>query len=167
MPVYRPGWNNLMATPLTSNYKTFLVISGIFYLIWAILDIGLEIGIISNSYYSTYYRGIWAGGYMIGGGIIMLVASCRASYILNNLIRMFIVALILIIVGLILSIVSLATTHHCYSYYWTYCDTQLAINLKIAILGVFIISTVHTIINIIVTRNALKTSAISTTGPSY
>jgi len=163
MPVYRPGWNRLVATPLTSNYKTFLAISGIFYLIWAILDIGLEIGILYNSYYSTYYRGIWAGGYLIGGGIIMLVASCRVSYVLNHLIRLFIVALVLIIIGLILCIVTVANSVSCdSSYYWINCDTRLAIHLKIAILAVFIISTIHTVVNIIVTRNALKNAASAT-----
>jgi hypothetical protein len=166
MPVYRPGWNNLVATPLTSNLKLFFAISGIFYLIWGILDIGLEVGIIVNSYYSAYYRGLWAGGYLIGGGIVMLVASCRVAYILNHLIRTFIVALVLIILGLILSIINLANSNRCDLYYWSSCDTQLAINLKIAILAIFIISTIHTIVNIIVTRNALK-RPISTTTPSY
>ncbi|CAF1110181.1 unnamed protein product [Adineta steineri] len=76
-PNYR-FWNNMRLTPIDSNTKVFLIISGIFSLIWGIMAFGLEIGIIVNSY-STYYRGIWAGGFLIGSGIMIGRVQKRAA----------------------------------------------------------------------------------------
>jgi len=155
VPVYRRRWSNFVATPITSNLKAFLIISGLLSLLLGILDMSVEIGILLNSY-TTYYRGLWAGGFLIGGGICMLVASCRVAYVMAYLIRLFTVTLIFVILGLVLSIINLATSIQCDSYSWYLCDNRLAINLKIVILILFIISTIQTIVNIIVASNAQK-----------
>jgi hypothetical protein len=160
-PVYRP-WNNVVVTPITPNLRTFFIISGILYLIWGILAMGLEVGIIINAY-GTYYRGLWAGGYLLGSGISLLIASCRVSYAMVHLIRMLAVGLFLSILALILSIVSITTSSRCNSiYYWYSCDITLVNNLTIVILILFIVAIVHTIINIIVASNAQKRGATTT-----
>jgi hypothetical protein len=153
---------------MTSNLKLFFVVSGFICLISGILDIGLEIGILITSY-STYYRGLWAGGYLIGVGITMLIAASKMICFMNKLIRIFIIGLILVLLGLILSIINLADSNRCNSYYWFTCDDQLATNLKIAILIVFIISTIQTIANVIVARTAQRRTILTTvsSAPSY
>jgi len=121
---------------------------------------GIETGILLNSY-TTYYRGLWVGGILVGGGISMLVAACRTCYVMAYMIRMFVVTLIFIILGLILSIVNLTSSIRCDSYYRYYCDDQLAINLKIVILVLFIISTIQTIVNISVVSSAQKRAMVT------
>ncbi len=168
VPAYRQRWNNLVATPMTSNLKTFFIISGILYLIWGILSIGLEVGIIIHSY-TTYYRGLWTGVFLIGGGISMLIASCRTSYIMSYLLLRFGVVLFFVILGLILSITNLAISIRCGSSYWFFCDDQVATNLKIGILVLFIVCTIHNIINMTVASNAQKRAilASASNAPRY
>jgi uncharacterized membrane protein len=157
VPVYQRRWNNFVATPITPNLKAFFIISGILSLILGILDIALEIEILLNAQIRTiYYHGFWTGGFLIGAGICMLIAACRTAYIMAYMIRMFSVILVFVIVGLIFCIVDLVRSVQCDSYYWFDCDSQLAVNLKITILAVFIFSTVHTIVNIVVAGNAQK-----------
>ncbi|CAF0867534.1 unnamed protein product [Adineta ricciae] len=158
-------WTNLVPTPITSGLKTFLVISGIFYLIWSVLGIGLEIGIIVNSY-STYYRGIWTGVFFFITGILMLVASCQTSYVLENISRFLVIDLSLGILALILSIVNLSISTRCSVYvYWYSCDYSLATNLKITILVLFIVAIAHTIAGLVVISNAQKRARTSA-GPN-
>jgi hypothetical protein len=162
-PVYRTFWNNVVLTPITPSLKAFMVISGIIYLLWSVLAFGLEIGLIANGSV-TYYRGLWAGAFILGGAISMLIAACRQSYNMAHLIGMFAVALVFCILGLILSIVNYAASSGCtYSFYY-YCDSQLALNLKIVILVVFLFATIHTIVNMIIVGNAQKNRA-STPAP--
>ncbi|CAF3379167.1 unnamed protein product [Rotaria sp. Silwood1] len=158
-PIYRPMWNYLTPTPITSNLRVFFMISGLLYLIWGVLVIGLEIGIIVYSYW-RYYTGFWTGSFFIAGGITMLIVACRPSYAMTHLIRLFGLCLFLSILGLILSIVYVATLNQCSStYYWYYCYSSTGRNLKIALLIFFIITSIHTIINMIVASNARKSTA--------
>lgn len=156
-------WSYLTATPITSSLRTFLIISGIIYLLSGILAFGLEVGIISSSYW-RYYTGFWTGGYLLGGGISLLIAASRPSYVMSYLIRMSTVALILSILAVILSIVNVTTASRCDSgYYFLWCDTKLALDLKITVLTLYIITTIHTIVNMIMISNAQKTASSATT----
>jgi hypothetical protein len=154
IPIYRPFWNNLVATTITPGLRAFLIISGILYLIWGILAIGLEIGLIINLS-STYYRGFWGGGVLIGGGISMLVAACRSSYIMMHLVRLFIVSLVFCILGFILSVVNYTSSSYC-SFSWLYCDSRTELNIKGVLLGLFLIATIHTIVNLVIASNTHK-----------
>ena len=154
----------MVLTPITPNLRAFFIISGILYMIWGILGIGLEVGLIINAY-TTYYRGFWAGGFLIGGGISMLVAACRISYPMIQLTRVFIIGLCFCIVAVILSIINITAIPRCnWSSIWYFCDSTLATNLKIVILVVFVVSVIHTIINMIVVNNARKRT--TTTSPT-
>ena len=160
----RPRWGNAILTPMTPNLKAFFVMSGILCLICGIADIGLEIGILTNSY-GTYYRGLWAGSYLIGAGILMLIAACRPAFFMSAVIRTMAIALVLTIIGLILCIVSLVLADPCPSYYSIDCDTSLVNNLTIGILAVFCLSIVHVIATIIVVSTAQR-SAMVTRNPN-
>ena len=154
MPIYRRYWNNSVSTPITPDVRKFLVFSGILYLIWGILAVGLEIGIIVNSYV-PYYRGFWMGFFVIISGIMMLVAACQANYALQSLVRLFTAALIFCILGVVVSSVNYASSTRCNNRPWTHdysCDTKIASDLKIVILIVSTIATVDTIINIVFIR---------------
>ncbi|CAF1374786.1 unnamed protein product [Adineta steineri] len=159
MPNYR-SWNNMQSIPIESNTRAFLIISGIFYMIWGIMALGLEIGTIIN-FYSTYYRGIWAGGCLIGGGIGMLIIACKTSHVMTYLIRTFIIILVLCVLALILSIVNISVSYQCNpdSYWYNYCDRLLATNLKIVILVLFVIANIHSIINMFVIGKVQKRAA--------
>lgn len=159
-PVVRPvWWNNVLLTPITPSFRTFLVISGIFYILWAVVVVGLEIGIILNSSW-RYYTGFWSGGFLLGGGISMLIASCRPSYVIARLIQMYSICLFLCILGSILSVINLTRSTLCDPpFYWYYCDDELAHHLKIAIIVACVIATIHTIVNIVVSTNARRAAA--------
>jgi hypothetical protein len=146
-PLYRPFVNNLIPTPFTYNFKMFLTISGFIYLILGILAFGLEIGIIVNSYW-TFYHGLWAGTFLIGIGIAMLVIACRTSYPLLHLTRILGVILGISALGLIFSIMNYSTSIRCFSSLsLCYCDGKLASDLKATILVLFILAVIHTAIN--------------------
>jgi hypothetical protein len=152
VPVYQRYWGTLVSTQITADVRNFLLISGLLYLLWGILGVGLEIGIIANSYL-TYYRGFWMGLFIFISGITMLVAACQANYALQSLVRSLTVALIFCILGLIFSIVNYAYSTRC-DYYRSYnCDSKRAADLKIAILVVSILATIHTIVNMVVIGN--------------
>ena len=160
VPVYRRYWGNMVSTPITADVRNFLLISGIFYLIWGILAVGLEIGIISYSY-RTYYRGFWMGLFIFISSITMLVAACQANYALQRLVRSFTVALVFCILGLIFSIVDYAFANRCDYYdYWYSCDSKKASDLKIVILVVSVVATIHTIVNMVIIGNMHKKSAL-------
>jgi hypothetical protein len=152
MPLYRPFWYNVMPTLITPGLRTFLIISGILFLVWGILGVGF-IG----------------GGYLVGAGISMLVAACRPSYIMVHLIRMLSVALALCILGLILSIVNYTTSYRCGTYIYYSCDGEIAMQIKAVLIVLFIISTIHTIVSLVVTSNAHKRTLATpaSSAPSY
>ncbi|CAF4250039.1 unnamed protein product, partial [Adineta steineri] len=143
IPNYRL-WNIIQLTPIKSNIKAFLIISGIFYMIWGIIAFGLEIGIITSAYL-TYYRGIWAGVFLIGGGISMMIIC---------------------IFALLSSILNIYGLSRCNPdpHWYNYCDRLLATNLKIVILVLFVIANIHSIINMFVTGKVQKRAA--TTSPT-
>jgi hypothetical protein len=166
VPTYRPFWMNPVLTTITPNLRIFFIISGIFYLIWSISAIVLEIFLIIESY-STFYRGIWAGGFLLGGGICMLTIACQISYPMINVIRLFSLVLFFCVLGLILSAVNYGTSIKCSSgvRFKYSCDRELVSILKIIILVVFIVATSHTMISIIVLSNVHKKTMLKSTAP--
>jgi hypothetical protein len=164
VPTYRPFLMNQMLTTITPNLRAFFIISGVLYLIWSLLTIGLDVVIIVKSSWS-FYRGIWAIGFLLGGGISMLIITCRTSYAMNSLIRMFVLILFFCLLGFILSAVNYGTSRRCIPSRYTKCDKQLVSILKMTNLVVFIVATIHTIINIIVLNHEHKKTMARTTGP--
>jgi hypothetical protein len=161
VPAYRPIWRNMTPTVITANLRNFLIISGLCSLLSGISAVGLEIGIIINSY-STYYRGFWMGGCIIGCSISMLFAASQASYNLLRLTQSFTVVLIFCVLGSILSVLNLSQSTQCQSIYYIYsCDREIATNLKIAILAISLLATVHTIVNMIIISNLHKRTVLS------
>lgn len=156
----RPVWGNVILTPMTSNLRGFCIISGILCLLCGITNIGLEIGILMNSY-TTYYGGLWGGSYLIGTGIVMLIAACRPMFNMNAVIRTSAIALVLVIIGVILSILSVITVDGCRSYYYINCDQSLVNSLEIARLAIFCLSVVQVIANIVVASAAQKSSIVA------
>ena len=161
MPMNRPPMLAMVPTSITGNLKVFFISSGILYLILGILSIGLEVGIVVNSY-NTYYRGFWVGGYLVGSGISLLVAGGRGSFVLTRLTTLFMVALILSILGMITSIINYAVSPRCSSTYsWYYsCDSERATQLKIVILAVMVLAIIHTIVNMVVASKAHKRAVL-------
>lgn len=155
--------NQILAT-MTPNIRVFFIISGILYLIWSLSAIGLEIVLIIESY-STYYRGVWAGGFLLAGGICMLTMACRTSYSTTYMIRLFILVLLFCVFGLVLSAVNYGTSTKCLSSlsYRYSCDQKLVTILKIVILVVFVVATAHTLINIFVVNNEHKKAMLKAT----
>lgn len=138
-----------MLTSVTSPLKIFFIISGCLYLVWGILCIGLDVGIVNNSRMFMYFCGFWGSGFFVSAGVSMLASSSKTHYASFYLLQMLIVTLIFSILGLILSIVVLIKSFQCDSTYFI-CDNSYAKNLKVVLLLAFIIPTVHTIANIVV-----------------
>jgi hypothetical protein len=131
------------------------------YLCSGIAAIGLEVGIIIHSY-STFYRGFWMGAFIIAAAAAMLYAASQASYILLYLVRSLTISLVFCIFGFIFSVVNYTAATRCDSYYYYYsCDPQIATNLKISILALSIVSTIHTIVNLVVVSNNHKQSVMN------
>lgn len=160
--VVRPGWGNVILTPMTSNLKLFFVISGIICLACGMTNIGLEIGILVNSI-TTYYGGIWGGSYLIGTGILMLIASCRPVFSMSAVIRTSAIALVLVTIGLILSIVSMTLINDSCSLYYTVidCDQSLVDKLQIARLAVFCLAIIQVIANLVIAGSAQKNFVVA------
>ena len=126
----------------------FLIISGFIYSIWGILAFSLQTAIVVNSF-STYYHGFWTGGFLIIGGIVMMIVAFRSYYPLIHLERIYTINLSFCITGLIFSITNYIISTRCTSLSSFYCDDSLASNLKVTLLVVFIFSLIHTITNMI------------------
>jgi hypothetical protein len=124
----------------------FLLFSGFLYSLWGILAYSFQIAIIVNSY-STYYHGFWTGAFLIFGGIIIMVIGFRSAYPLAQLMRIYMVDLIFCALGLVFSITNYTTSNRCDSISTWYCDDSLANNLKIGLMIIFSLSTIHTICN--------------------
>lgn len=156
---------NRILTPISPNLKIFLLASGIFYALWGIIAVSLQVAILINSY-STYYSGFWTGIFLVVGGISMMVISCGTAYPLSNLTRMLTIDLVFCIIGLIFSIINYSLTTRCsYSVYSWYCDDNLTINLKIGHIAVFAVAVIHTII-IMVQVSREQTKALLTSNPT-
>jgi multisubunit Na+/H+ antiporter MnhE subunit len=153
----------MISAVVTPSLRNFLLISGLLCLIWGISAIGLEIAILIYSY-STYYRGLWMGGYLIGCGISMLFAACQSSYKFFTLTGMLVVALIFCILGAALSALNYSSSMRCSdSYYIFMCDSVLATDLKLAILALSIVATVHTIINMVIIQSTHNKAVLAAT----
>jgi len=163
VPTYRSVRMNHILTTMTPNLRAFLIISGIIYTIWSLAFISLEIAIAVKSYW-TFYRSVWISGFVLGGGICMLIAACRRSYSMITLIKMFTFALCFCLLGIVLSSINYATSEKCSSWYSSkyLCDQELVRTLKVISLSVIIVTTIHTLINIIVFRNVHKNTLKST-----
>ncbi|CAF3616819.1 unnamed protein product [Rotaria sordida] len=117
-------------TTITLKLQVFFILSGITYLLWSALAIGLEISILLYSY-SIYYRGIFSGFIMLGTSII----------------------------GVILSIVDVTVSQKCANRMSSnLCDTQIGHRLKVIILIELCIATIHTGINLAIVRHIQKKS---------
>jgi hypothetical protein len=146
----------LAATPITPSLRTLFIVSGILYLIWGVLGIGLEIGVIVYSYH-RYYLGFIGGGFLIGAGISMLIAGCRTTYVMVYLVRMLTIVLIFCILGFILSIVNYTSSTRC-TFIFDTCDLVAASQIKAVLVALFVLATIQTIINLVVTSNAHRTT---------
>jgi hypothetical protein len=80
----------------------------------------------------------------------MLVAASKASYVRFYLLQMFILTLIFSVLGLILSIVGTLLSFR-------------TTDLQIGLIVVFVISTVHTIVNIVVIINSRNNTMLIST----
>jgi hypothetical protein len=153
-----------MAIPITTSLKVFLLLSGFIYSLWGIVSFSFQIAIVVNSY-STYYHGFWTGAFLIVSGILMMVIGTRSSYPLAKLMQMYAVDLVLCIIGLIFAIVNYTLSNRCHSMRTWYCDDNLASNLKIGLLIIFIFAIIHTIFNILYISKEQK-KAISVSNPN-
>ncbi len=155
---------NRIAVPLTTNFRLFLGISGFIYALWGISAFSVQLAIIINSI-SSYYSGFWSAVFLIVGGIIMMVAACRSAYPLQKLTVNYILNLSFCTIGLIFAIVNYTITSPCSVTSFWYCDSSLSGHLRIALLVLFILALIHTIINMIVVSKEHK-RALSKTHPS-
>lgn len=99
------------------------------------VDVVLDVYIVNNFHGYLYFCGFWVSGFYVGGGIFMLVAASKMSYVKLYLVQMFIVTLVFTLLGFMLSIVTILA---------------LETNLDIGRAVVFVLSSVHTIANIVV-----------------
>jgi hypothetical protein len=157
-PGYRSAWNNVITTPVTPNLRAFFIISGIIYCLWGILSFSIQLGIAVNSY-STYYQGFWTGIFILVGGIHTLIVACRPSYPLNHLTRIYVIGLILSLIGFLFSVFNYSFSTQCTStFIWYMCDYELTSNLKIVLLVIFLLASIHSVINIVFVSKIQKKS---------
>lgn len=164
IPASRIFSRNQILTKITPNIRLFFIISGILYLIWSLAIIGIEITITIESYWS-FYRSIWINVLILGTSIFMLIVTCRSSYSMITLIRLFSFCFFFCLLGVILSSINYANSEKCslWSYSSKYrCDTILVNLLKLINMITYIIATIHTLINIIIFnrihKNTLQSS---------
>jgi hypothetical protein len=160
---YVPFRNNQISTIITSKLRAFLIISGLIGLICSLAVISLEVVIIIETYW-VLYRTIWAGSFLFSGSICMLVAACRTSYPFGSLIKVFAFVLLFCIFGLVASAIGYNTSVKCSSKFSSedLCDNGLVNASKLTIMIVFVVATVHTLINILVfTKEDEKTRPTS------
>jgi len=157
VPTYRLFWMNDKLTTITSNLKAFFIISGIIYTIWSLAIISLEIAITMESYWTPYHS-VLINGFILGGGIGILIVACRTSYPMLTLIKVFDFCLLFCLLGFILSAINYGKSTKCSSWYSSNysCDKELVSILKIVSLIIYIAITIHTLINIIVFSNIHK-----------
>ncbi|CAF0942730.1 unnamed protein product [Didymodactylos carnosus] len=165
-PVYQRPIPTAILSPITPSLKLFFILSGILYILLGVLGFGLEIGLITKGY-SSNYRGFWAGGFIIGCGISMLIAACKPYYAMIRLVVSFIIAVFFIVAAIILSIVNLELGDYCYLSWYYHCDPKTGRLIKIVILVVFIVSLIQTIVNLVVVSTVQKRNRRSaqTTSP--
>ncbi|CAF1055882.1 unnamed protein product [Adineta steineri] len=148
-------WRNQIPAMTTNKFPIFLIISGLFTLIWSLAIIGLGVYITIESSRKTY-PGIWAIGFLLlGGSISLLSLSCRISYPLSKRIELFAMILLVYVFGLISSAITFNQSKKCSSYFPAIqsCDKESLYISKMTYLIVFIVATIHTLINFLVLIN--------------
>ncbi|CAF3962640.1 unnamed protein product, partial [Adineta steineri] len=108
---------NQISAITTNKFRIFLIISGLFTLIWSLAIIGLGVYITIESSRKTY-PGIWAIGFLLlGGSISLLSLSSRISYPLSKRIELFAMILLVYVFGLISSAITFNQSKKCSSYF--------------------------------------------------
>ncbi|CAF0834973.1 unnamed protein product [Adineta steineri] len=150
---------NQISAITTNKFRIFLIISGLFTLIWSLAIIGLGMYITIKSV-NTLNRDILASGYLLIGSICLLKLSCGTSYLLDYIKQVFAMTLVFCIGGLILSAIIFYQSKKCSSYFPAIhsCDKQLLYISKMTDLIVFIVASIHSLINFLVLINQNKKS---------
>ncbi|CAF2079875.1 unnamed protein product [Rotaria magnacalcarata] len=144
-------WRTKISTKITPDLRVFFIFSGVIYFILSLSTIGLEVTIILKSHWIVY-RGIWASGFLLSGSISMFIIACRTSYSMIYLIRLLVAIFVSSLIGLILSAINSGISTGCPSIfsYENLCDKMLISSFKIIISMVFIVASIHSLIDLIV-----------------
>ncbi|CAF1113773.1 unnamed protein product [Rotaria magnacalcarata] len=135
---------------ITPRFKVFLICSGLLYFLFVIVIIGLDIGLIFSSYW-TWYLGFSLSGLLISAGISTLVISCQSTYALLYFLYNYIFALVGSSLISIASIVNLALSKKCSTIQPdSKCDGTLAFSIKVTLAVLFILSFIHSTVNLVV-----------------
>jgi hypothetical protein len=152
MLIHLPVSINQISETTILNLKKFLFISGIIYLLWAILGVAIALTVTSDA---TINYGLWAGCLLLTRGIIMHIVISWTCDAILHLIRMFALDLFFSLTGFILLAFNY-TTSSCLYYVDYSCDSDLTSNLKLVFVYVFIVAILQSVINLTVTCNARK-----------
>ncbi|CAM4912737.1 unnamed protein product [Rotaria socialis] len=154
-------WRTKISTKITPDLRVFFILSGAIYFILSLSTIGLEVTIILKSHW-TVYRGIWASGFLLSGSISMFIIACRTSYSMIYLIILLVAIFVSSLFGLILSAANSGISTGCSSTfsYGNLCDKKLISSFKIIILVVFIVASIHTLIDLIVIGHVHKKTVL-------
>ena len=156
-----------LLTYLTTKLRLLFLFSGTMYLMWGGLAIGLETVLIMHSY-STFYRGIWAGSVLVGGGINMLIIACREYHSMAHALRLFVLVLIFCAGGAGAGIIDVVTTAPCTrSTIDDMCDKNISYTLKITIVAELGLAAIYTGVIIFIikrTKNKSMTTPPASNG---
>jgi hypothetical protein len=153
-------------TTITSNFRAFLIISSVIYILSGLLMFGLQIATIMLSNW-TLYQGILTGIAIIGSGINMFLVACKTSYHISYLTQSLVGVLICCIIGVVLSAINFYTSRQCintWDYY--YCDKSIVNIFKMILLIATSLATVQTIINLIIVARVQRKSIQVPPAPS-
>ena len=158
------GWmyrSSKMPAAMTPQVKDFLLISGMLYIFWSLSIISIEIVTIIDSYW-TFYRALWTGGFLLVVAISLLFISSRPSYLIWQLTQFFSFGSLICVIGLLLSAINFSRSLRCIDKPGRYqCDTRTVSFLKMVILILVALATVHTAINLAITMRLQKKSQLS------
>ncbi|CAF0762565.1 unnamed protein product [Rotaria sp. Silwood1] len=158
VPAHHILMNNRSVTTITLQLRVFFILSGIAYLLWGALAIGLEISLLLYSY-SIYYRGIFLGFVMLGTSISMLIIAFQISHLMIYMVRLLFFLVIFSLLGIILSVADVCLLQKCVnSVSEDLCDAPIGYTLKVIILIKFFIVTIQTGINLLIVRRVKKKS---------
>jgi hypothetical protein len=141
---------NRLSQSFTPEMRRFLLITGILCCIWGILIIGLEIGTMVRSP-RNYYSTIWIGIYLLALGLIFTIVAFRKVQLFVPLIPLHALVLLIAIVGLIFSSISYGNSAHAFTTYPVThgCSIGIVRALKLIVLIIFILVTIHSTVNLI------------------
>ena len=167
------GWlyrGSKIPAAMTPQVKGFLLLSGMLYIFWSLSIISIEIATIIDSRW-TFYRAIWTGGFLLILAISLLFIASRPSYLIWQLTQFFIFGSLICVIGLLLSAISFSRSLRCVDNPGRYqCDTSTVFFLKMAILILVGLATIHTAINLAITmrfqtKSQLSPSIATVSGP--